>query len=649
MSRLRTFFQSPLPTIIKYSFTLILAVFACWKARDGIDLFFVLTELTLLFFACNALARRSQIAANIVNSIFIFLIDVQMLLLIFGNSYLSLVMVTNLDSLEDLSGKVFVYVGAVLVMAIFVLMPIRHFDLTPEEEPAPKGKHLEVDPITRAKHLIEDSVTPKKRFPFRLDIAGIVLVVAICAEAIGIGVFGYQKSPLGAYIRLAGEYGENARMAEDLKKQPNTTLEFYKEGVEGFVDKPKSLPEKPNIVLVFCEGLSQNVIDDERTIMPNVRSYQQKSLSFTNYYNHTFATYRGLTGQLYSGYQRENFDTNTLISLPKILEDQGYATRFINVETVNRDFYDYLNELGYQKVLDYPEGAHSGIVKGHLSDKESYQKLFEEMNNLSKEDRPFFLSMYTVGTHASFDAVDQRFGSGEDSELNKFFDTDAQFGEFMKQFEASPLRENTIVVFTTDHCTYADMYYSNSFPDYERPLVSADSIPLFIYYKDVSPRQVDVNGRNSLDMAPTLLDFLDVSAPNYFIGSSLFAPQEQAPKIESYFTDSSVKGTTTNSEVKRVDPSEVQEQMDIVRNYYAAKNQEPLTPDQVSNYRKKKESKPRLIDDLDTQLPHTQSTLVFKRMDEPATVAGPPVPEALAKAIEARAKETAYNYGDYGY
>ena len=56
--------------------------------------------------------------------------------------------------------------------------------------------------------------------------------------------------------------------------------------------------------------MSQHIIDDERNITPNIKELQSKSLSFSNYYNHTFATYRGIIGQLYSGYQLDNSDQN---------------------------------------------------------------------------------------------------------------------------------------------------------------------------------------------------------------------------------------------------------------------------------------------------------------------------------------------------
>ena len=77
---------------------------------------------------------------------------------------------------------------------------------------------------------------------------------------------------------------------------------FYKDTIGNYVSSPLQ-KKNPDVVLIFTEGLSQNIIDDERNIMPNVRMYEDKSLNFTNYYNHTAATYEGLIGQLYSGHQ----------------------------------------------------------------------------------------------------------------------------------------------------------------------------------------------------------------------------------------------------------------------------------------------------------------------------------------------------------
>lgn len=69
--------------------------------------------------------------------------------------------------------------------------------------------------------------------------------------------------------------------------------EFYSEMVSDYIKKPGDLSDSPNVILVSVEGLSQNIIDDDRDIMPNLRDLQKRSISFEQYFNHAFATYMG--------------------------------------------------------------------------------------------------------------------------------------------------------------------------------------------------------------------------------------------------------------------------------------------------------------------------------------------------------------------
>lgn len=84
------------------------------------------------------------------------------------------------------------------------------------------------------------------------------------------------------------------------------------------------------------------------SVTPNLDKLSTEALSFKNYYNHTAATFRGLRGQLTSGYQfRDGLtDAGTGIaqlskaeinniylhrqtSLPDILKEYGYKSYFI--------------------------------------------------------------------------------------------------------------------------------------------------------------------------------------------------------------------------------------------------------------------------------------------------------------------------------
>jgi membrane-anchored protein YejM (alkaline phosphatase superfamily) len=138
-------------------------------------------------------------------------------------------------------------------------------------------------------------------------------------------------------------------------------MHFWDYADYNFRKKPDNLTENPNVVIIFTEGLSQNIVTDDRNIMPNVSELEKKSLFFENYYNHTFPTYRGLIGQLFSGYQLQNYDENTLISVQEAFRKKGYHTSIINTEPLNLNFASFLESLGVDDVVTNvgiePEGT----------------------------------------------------------------------------------------------------------------------------------------------------------------------------------------------------------------------------------------------------------------------------------------------------
>jgi phosphoglycerol transferase MdoB-like AlkP superfamily enzyme len=104
----------------------------------------------------------------------------------------------------------------------------------------------------------------------------------------------------------------------------------------------------------------------------------------------------------------------------------------------------------------------------------------------------------------------------------------------MEKFKSSPLADNTMVVITADHATYCDEDFRNTFPDYYRADMSCDEIPLLIYYKG-NTGQLNAQGRNSLDLAPTVLDLLNIGYPESFMGDSLYRAKNERTAMDSFF------------------------------------------------------------------------------------------------------------------
>lgn len=530
--------------LIKYLFSLIISLLAISSTKDFGYTIISLIELSLIFFLSNFFIKRFQVITQIFNSVLLLLYNTQILVLNFGTSYVTLTMVDNISSWEALGGRAFIYGFAILLLLFFSFLPINKIELLDTSKF--KRASLQDDPIWKFQDLI-------------------FVIFIFVFELIVLQFLSVKMSPTVSTYNLVQDKIEFEKVKrETLTKSEKLKQKFLKDGVQDYVKKPSNLPDKPNIILIFTEGFSHHIIDDSRNITPTIKEYESKSISFRNYYNHTFATYRGIESQLFSGYQIENNSRNYLISLPKFLSGQGYKTEFINTEPKNKEFTDYLSDLGFDNI--YSSKLENG--RKISFDKEAYEELFSQIENYSKNKSPFLISMYTFGTHVSSDGYNYKLGDGNDRVLNRFYEMDQQFKKFMDRFNSSPISENTVLIFTTDHATYVDDEYKKAFPNENRDHVSLDKIPFFIYYKGVSSQTIDVNGKNSLNMTPTVLDFLEYSSTNYFLGTSLFSQDNNDNMFSSIYSEGTVLKKTSGSKVEEIPESELKMIKEKVYEYF---------------------------------------------------------------------------------
>jgi len=309
----------------------------------------------------------------------------------------------------------------------------------------------------------------------------------------------------------------------------------------------QGMPRRPNVIVIFAEGMSARWINAyggiNPELSPNLDQLAGRSLVFRNYFNHTAATYRGLRGQLTSGHQElggyneagngigqrdvsVDVPAASRISLAEILRAHDYESLFFLSQEgyLNR----MLQTLGFDRVLgrDYLYRTHlegkPGVthLPAYLSDAHLFQAMLDELES-RRAEQPFFAAAYNFETHAFLDGS-LKYGDGSNEMLNRFHSFDRDVGAFLERFQASPLHENTVLVFTSDHSTLPDPHASRADP--ATPAHFVDTIPLMIYWKGVQPRTIDVQGKNSLDFAPSLLGLLGVGQKvhNLFLGCSFF-------------------------------------------------------------------------------------------------------------------------------
>lgn len=71
-------------------------------------------------------------------------------------------------------------------------------------------------------------------------------------------------------------------------------------------------------------------------------------------------------------------------------------------------------------------------------------------------------------------------------------------------------------------------------------------------------------------MAPTLLDYLDISTPNYFLGTSLFSGIEGS-LLETSHSDTYVLYSSKNDQIQALEGTDLEEFNTMLQEYYITK------------------------------------------------------------------------------
>lgn len=311
--------------------------------------------------------------------------------------------------------------------------------------------------------------------------------------------------------------------------------------------------QKPNVIIIFTEGFSARTSSvyskDLVGITPNLEDYARQSMVVNDYYNHTAATYRGLHGGLCSLFPKygalggwlDSFDDipkTNYKCLTDIFHNNGYRSYYFDPHFQDTSGLDEMMlQLGFNTILNadqllpaYLDNEQS-LHSGWLSDHQMYRSLigFLEGRARQEDNEPFFLTLYSVETHAWVDVSDDgvSYQNGQQNVLNTIHNMDDAFGLFWDYYQKSQYAENTLIVFTSDH----SHYYSNPYlklmktvgaNDYQKLFIG--KIPLIIYDPLANlPPEYDASYASSIDLAPTLVHLLGMpNERNSFLGTSIF-------------------------------------------------------------------------------------------------------------------------------
>lgn len=318
--------------------------------------------------------------------------------------------------------------------------------------------------------------------------------------------------------------------------------------------------DSPNVIIIFSEGLSARSIGAYGSIYsdltPYIDDFARQSMVVNRYYNHTAATYRGLHGQLASIYplyggaggwhsKEKDVSGRTYLSLADLFLRRNYETIFL--DSHHKDHRsrvdEMMEELGFETIVTgdelaeaYLDGA-SPLEQMAYSDQQYFKGVIAYLENRASmvgSQRPFLMSLYNFGTHAFLNHSKDgyRYHSHNNVVLNNTHNFDAAFGLLWNYIKNSPYGENTVLVFTADHCHFHENAFLDVFsePDYTKLFV--DRIPLIIWDPSRSlPARYDARNASSIDFAPTIAHYFGLdNVRNPFLGMSLFEQERHLDK-----------------------------------------------------------------------------------------------------------------------
>ena len=150
----------------------------------------------------------------------------------------------------------------------------------------------------------------------------------------------------------------------------------------------------------------------------------------------------------------------------------------------------------------------------------------------------FLLTISTIDMHPPFDAFYKTPNAQGINLLNCLYSTDKGIGVFWEYFKKSRYKDNTMILVIADHAMSGGNDYEAFLGRYKKDTHPfCDYISCFFYLPGNNAYRGKKNQIfcTNLDIAPTILDMMNVDCENPFIGLSIFSERQKYPVLISNF------------------------------------------------------------------------------------------------------------------
>lgn len=288
-----------------------------------------------------------------------------------------------------------------------------------------------------------------------------------------------------------------------------------------------------DILIVMLESISAGAIEPlggEPGVTPCLNRLADEGILFTNIYANSFRTDRALTSLL-NGYLSQPTTSlmkypgkcRALPSLAKSFAAEGYETRMLyGGDITYTNMHTYFIGSGYEEIVSgkaFP--PEKQLNKWGANDDVTFDYLSGWLRDKREGERRF-TSFLTISSHEPFVVPYARL---KDPYLNAVAFTDSCIGALVDSLKASPVWDDMLIVFMSDHgFRYPDRLTEYEPARYHIPLIWAGGAV-------ASPARIETIASQS-DLAATLLGAMGMDAGEFVFSRDIM--RRDAPPFAFY-------------------------------------------------------------------------------------------------------------------
>ncbi len=295
--------------------------------------------------------------------------------------------------------------------------------------------------------------------------------------------------------------------------------------------------DKPlNLVIILQESMGATFVESlggEYSVTPELERLKKQGWWFEQLYATGTRSVRGIEA-IVSGYLptparsvvKLSLSQQNFFTIADLLKQRGYFTEFIyGGESHFDNMASFFIGNGFESVIDqhdYDNPVFTG--SWGVSDEDLLNKAHQQLQQKHAEGKPYFSLVFSSSNHSPYEFPDGRIELDnpiKQSNTNTVKYADYALGQFFDRAMQSDYWEDTLFLVIADH----DL---NVFGDALVP-IERFQIPGLILGADIKPRSIPTVA-SQVDMAPTLLSLMGISAETPMIGRDLSLESEQQSK-----------------------------------------------------------------------------------------------------------------------